>query len=96
VATLVEESNKAKPAKLVQAFLEELERALSLFDADKTQSIISQWSKKSSTIGRIVSVSTPEGRISGKAVKLDRDGGLIIKRNSKSIKITAGDVIHQK
>lgn len=96
VGTLVDENNTAKPAKLVQAFLEELERILSLFDGDKTHTIIRQWSKKSSTIGRNVSVSAPEGKISGRAIKLDKDGGLIIKQNSRSVKITAGDVIHQK
>ena len=96
VDTLVDKDSPARPSKLVQAFLEELERMLLLFDQDKTQLIISQWSKKSSTIGRNVSVSAPDGKASGKAVKLDKDGGLIIRQNSKLLKITAGDVVHQK
>jgi BirA family biotin operon repressor/biotin-[acetyl-CoA-carboxylase] ligase len=95
-ATLVSKNSSAKPSKLVQAFLEELEKILLLFDEGKSQTIITQWSKRSLTIGRNVSVSAPEGRISGKAIKLDKDGGLIIKQNSKSVRITAGDVTHQK
>jgi len=96
VATLVGKNNEVKPAKLVQAFLEELERGLLLFEEGKTQSIVEQWSKRSSTIGKNVRVSAPEGKISGKAIKLDKDGGLIIKQDSKSLRITAGDVIHQR
>ncbi len=96
VATLVDKNNAAKPARLVQVFLEELEKTLALIDAGKTQSILSQWSKRSSTIGRDVSVSTPEGKITGRAVKLDRDGSLVIRQNSQLIKVTTGDVAYQK
>ncbi|MFY9301103.1 MAG: biotin--[acetyl-CoA-carboxylase] ligase [Candidatus Nitrosotenuis sp.] len=92
VDTLVDRNNAAKPARLVQAFLEELEKTLALIDAGKTQAILSQWSKRSSTIGRDVSVSHPKGRITGRAVKIDRDGSLVIKHNSQLIKVTAGDV----
>ncbi|HXG73418.1 MAG TPA: biotin--[acetyl-CoA-carboxylase] ligase [Candidatus Nitrosotenuis sp.] len=94
VATLVDKNYGAKPAKLVQSFLEELERALALFASDKTQLIINQWMKKSSTIGRTVRVTTHGQIISGKAVKLDNDGALIIRQNSKSIRVTAGDVAY--
>lgn len=96
VATLVDMNSKTKPAKLVQSFLEELEKILALLSGENTPQIISQWSKQSSTIGRDVSASTPNGKISGKAIRLDKDGGLIIKQNSKSVKITAGDVVYQK
>lgn len=96
VATLVDKNNAAKPARLVQVFLEELEKTLALIDAGKTQSILNQWSKRSSTIGRDVSVSNPEGKITGRAVKLDRDGSLVIRQNSQLIKVTTGDVAYQK
>lgn len=94
VSTLVGQKDRSRPAKLVQSFLEELEKALALFASDKTQIIINQWMKKSSTIGRTISVTTQDQTISGKAIKLDKDGALIIKQNSKSIRVTAGDVIY--
>jgi BirA family biotin operon repressor/biotin-[acetyl-CoA-carboxylase] ligase len=95
VETLVKEGDKAKPSKLVQSFLEELEKIMRLFNEEKTHLILNQWSKKSSTIGRVVSVATPTGKITGRAIRLDKDGGLVIKKNSKLVKITSGDVVHQ-
>jgi BirA family biotin operon repressor/biotin-[acetyl-CoA-carboxylase] ligase len=94
VATLVDQKDKTKPAKLVQSFLEEFEKILILFASDKIQAIINQWMKRSSTIGRPVSITTPDETIVGRAVKLDKDGALIVKQNSKSIRVTAGDVIY--
>ncbi len=96
VTTLLKRKDKKAPPKLVQSFLEELEKILMLLNKDKTNSIITQWTKKSSTIGRTVSISTQNGKIIGKAVKLDRDGSLIIKQNSKQLKITVGDVTYKK
>lgn len=94
VATLVDKDSKTRPAMLVQSFLEEFEKILTLFEADKTQTIINQWTKNSSTIGRTISISTPTEKIVGKAIRLDKDGALIIKQNSKSVRITAGDVVY--
>lgn len=95
-ATLVDQKDKSKPAKLVQSFLEELEKTLTLFTSDKIQIIINQWMKKSSTIGKTISVTTQDQTISGKAVKLDRDGALIIKQNSKLIRVTTGDLTYSR
>jgi len=95
VDTLVKEDTKIKPSKLVQSFLEELEKTMEFFNDEKSHVILNQWSKKSSTIGRTVSVTTQSGKTTGKAIKLDKDGGLIIKQNSKLVKVTSGDVIHQ-
>ncbi len=96
IATLLKINDKKNPSKLVQSFLEELEKILMLLNEDKTNSIINQWTKRSSTIGRVVSISTQNGKIIGKAVKLDRDGSLIIKQNSKQLKVTVGDVTYKK
>lgn len=95
VATLLKKGNKIKPVQLVQTFLEELEKILIELSEGKTKSIITQWTKNSSTIGRKVTVSTQDGKFTGKAVKLDRDGSLIIKKNSRELKVTAGDIIYR-
>lgn len=94
VATLLKKDNEQKPAKLVRAFLQELEKTLKVLEGGRTQTIITRWAKKSSTIGATVSVATQDGRVSGNAVKIDKDGSLIIRRGSETVKISAGDVIH--
>jgi BirA family biotin operon repressor/biotin-[acetyl-CoA-carboxylase] ligase len=96
VATLLKIKDKKNPSKLVQSFLEELEKILMLLNEGKTNSIITQWAKKSSTIGRDVSISTQNGKIVGRAIRLERDGSLIVKQNSKQLKITVGDVVYKK
>jgi BirA family biotin operon repressor/biotin-[acetyl-CoA-carboxylase] ligase len=76
--------------------LEELEKVLTDLNDGKIKPIISQWTKRSSTIGRSVITSTQDGKILGKAIKVDSDGSLIVKHGSKQFKVTAGDVIYQK
>jgi BirA family transcriptional regulator, biotin operon repressor / biotin---[acetyl-CoA-carboxylase] ligase len=92
VATLAS-NNNIKPSTLIQAFLEELEESLSLLNSN-SQKIILQWVKNSSTIGKNVSVSTSSGTITGKAVKIDKDGSLIIKQNNEHRKISVGDIVY--
>ena len=55
--------------------------------------IKSEWTKRSSTIGRNVSIITGEGNVNGKAVKIDSDGALIISKGKKTEKILVGDII---
>lgn len=93
VETLVR-NGEQKPAKLVKAFLEELENALEQIESGRTHSIISQWTKMSSTIGREISVNTANGKIRGTAAKLDDEGSLVIKHDSEITKVSAGDVIY--
>lgn len=94
VETLVRD-DKTKPVKLVKAFLEELEDILQELERGKAQSIIAQWTKKSSTIGRQITVNSSGTKTTGKAIRLDRDGTLVIKSGTKTRWITSGDISHQ-
>ena len=91
VTTLVKKNEKALP--LVQQFLYELENVFQLINSRRIKKIKSEWTKRSSTIGRNVSIITSEGNVNGKAVKIDSDGALIISKGKKAEKILVGDII---
>ena len=93
VASLSEQKNNTKPIHLIQTFLVELEKIYNLLSAKQTKKIITEWTKRSSTIGKIIEVDTREGKIKGKAIKIDDDGALILD-NDKNNRIIAGDIIH--
>jgi len=90
VATLVKKNEKALP--LVHQFLYELENVFQLINSRRIKKIKSEWTKRSSTIGRNVSIITSEGNVSGKAVKIDSDGALIISNGKKAERILVGDI----
>lgn len=96
VASLLKKDSKTKPVWLVQSFLEELEKILLELSEDKARPVITQWVKRSSTIGKDVTIYTQNGKIAGRAIKLDKDGSLIIKRGSKELKVAVGDVAYKK
>ena len=93
VATLTKKNEKALP--LIQQFLYELENILQLINSSHIKKITSEWTKRSSTIGRNVSIVTNDGKLNGKAVKMDSDGALIIYRGKNSKRILVGDLTHQ-
>ena len=93
VASLGEQKNKVKPINLIQTFLVELEKIYELLNTKQTKKIITEWTKRSSTIGKNVEINTREGRIKGKAIKIDEDGALVLDNNKKD-RIIAGDIIH--
>ena len=90
VATLVKKNENALP--LVQQFLYELENVFQLINSRRIKKIKSEWTKRSSTIGRNVSIITGEGNVNGKAVKIDSDGALIISKGKKAERILVGDI----
>ena len=94
IASLNEQKNKIKPIKLIQTFLVELEKIYGLLNTSQTKKIISEWTKRSSTIGKKVEINTVNGKIKGEAVKIDEDGGLLIRNKGKINKVIAGDIIH--
>jgi len=93
VATLTKKNEKALP--LIQQFLYELENILQLISSGHIKKIASEWTKRSSTIGRNVSIVTNDGKLNGKAVKMDSDGALIIYRGKNTKRILVGDLTHQ-
>ena len=93
VSTLVEKNEK--PLPLVKQFLYELENIFQMINSGSNKKIVTEWTKRSSTIGKNVSVITDDGRFNGKAIKLDIDGGLIITRGKKTKKLFVGDVLHK-
>ena len=77
----------------VQTFLEELEKILELLNKGHIKKIVKEWTKRSSTIGKMLQFTTNEGKKNGKAIKIDDDGALII-FNKKNIRVIAGDITH--
>lgn len=94
VASLSKQKKKVKPKLLVQTFLVELEKIYELLNSKQTKNIISEWTKRSSTIGKKVELNTVEGKIKGDAIKIDDDGALIVSNKNKTSKIIAGDIVH--
>lgn len=93
VTSLISKNENINPVKLIQAFLVELEKILELLNQGKFKKIINDWVKKSSTIGKNVMVKTTSGKITGKALRVDYDGALVISHKNKNYRILVGDVI---
>ena len=93
VDTLVEKNEK--PLTLVKQFLYELENIFQIINSGHTKKIIMEWTMRSSTIGRNISMTTNEGKITGNAIKLDNDGALIISNGQKNKRLLVGDITHK-
>ena len=94
VASLREQNKIIKPILLVQSFLIELEQVYNLLNTGDIKKIIRDWTKKSSTIGQNIELNTDDGKIKGKAIKIDDDGALVILENKKNRRITSGDITY--
>ena len=96
VVSLNELKTNIRPVELVQSFLIELEKIYKLLETKQTKKIISEWTKRSSTIGKNVKLNTIDGEIKGKAVRIDEDGALVVSNNKNMDRVIAGDIIHTK
>ncbi len=94
ITSLIDKNKNQSPILLVQNFLNELENIIELLNQEKRKIIIKNWTKKSSSVGKNITISTYSGKINGKAIKLDDDGALVIKNNKNTQRILAGDLIH--
>ena len=96
VTSLNELKTKIRPVELVQSFLTELEKIYKLLETKQTKKIISEWTKRSSTIGKNVKLNTIDGEVKGKAIRIDEDGALVVSNNKSTDRVIAGDIIHTK
>ena len=95
VASLTKYRKKLKPIQLVQSFLFELEKIYDLLDQGKIKKITSDWTERSSTIGKKIEINTINGKKIGTAIKIDEEGALWIATGDKNERIIAGDIIHK-
>ncbi|KRT60734.1 MAG: biotin--acetyl-CoA-carboxylase ligase [Thaumarchaeota archaeon CSP1-1] len=92
VATLVKKNEDADPIKLMQSFLFELEKICEELNQGNIRKTIKEWTKMSATIGKKATVSTSSGKISGKAIRIDDDGALVISQAKETHRVLVGDV----
>ena len=90
VTTLVKKNESMVP--LIKQFLYELENVLKLINSAQIKKIRNEWTKRSSTIGKNISIVTNDGHIRGRALKIDNDGGLVISKGKKTERVLVGDV----
>ena len=96
VASLNNQQKKVRRVRLIQVLLQELEKIYDFLNAGRKNKIISDWTKRSSTIGKKIETNTQNGKIKGKAMKIDSDGALVVslENNKGTERIVAGDIIH--
>jgi len=92
VTTLTDKKNNSSPIPLIHSFFAELEKICDDLNNGRIHDIINKWSESSSTIGKNTTIITSDGKITGKALRIDEDGALVIKGKIKNHRILAGDV----
>ena len=80
--------------KLLHVMLEELENAFDNVSKNGFDGLLDEWRKRSVTLGRRVNVISSEKTYSGSALDIDRQGALLVKRDSDGVveQVWAGDV----
>ncbi len=87
-----------KPVPRLPLFLkllEELGDVYARVREGRWSEVLREWRGRSSTLGRIVRVETPEGAFTGLAVDVSEDGALLVRLESGELReFHAGDVVH--
>ena len=94
ITTLVTKNQDTSPVKLVQQFLAELEKTYNGIVSGNVGTIRKEWMKRSSTIGKNVTVTTTTGTLKGKVTGIDKTGALVLSRNGKVQRVLAGDMTY--
>jgi BirA family biotin operon repressor/biotin-[acetyl-CoA-carboxylase] ligase len=80
---------------LLLKLLEELDDVYARVREGRWSEVLREWRGRSSTLGRIVRVETPEGAFTGLAVDVSEDGALLVRLESGELReFHAGDIVH--
>jgi BirA family biotin operon repressor/biotin-[acetyl-CoA-carboxylase] ligase len=96
VATIVKENQDGNPIELVQQFLFELEQMYNKVISNSIEEIKKEWIKRSSTIGKKITVTTTTGLLKGKAIGIDETGALLLSNRGKIQRLLAGDITYNR
>ena len=96
ITTLVKGTDDNNPVELVQQFLFELEQMYNKVISNSIGNIRKEWIKRSSTIGKNVTVTTMTGKLKGKAIGIDGTGALLLSNKGKIHRLLAGDITYGK
>ena len=92
VTSLLKKNENTNPIKLVQRFLLELEKLYQISLKKDLKYIIKEWTIRSSTIGKPISIKLPDEKVIGRALRIDNDGALVISNKGKTRRIIVGDI----
>src|SRR3989441_10467797 len=94
ITTLVGKNKESDPVELLQKFLYELEQLYRKILSNNLTEIRKEWTERSSTIGRNITVATPNGQVKGKAISIDESGALLVSSKGKIRRLLVGDVYY--
>jgi len=94
ITTLISKGQDVRPVELVQQFLLELEKTYNNILTGNVGTIRKEWMKRSSTIGKNVTITTTTGTLKGKVTGIDKTGALVLSRNGNVQHVLAGDMTY--
>jgi BirA family biotin operon repressor/biotin-[acetyl-CoA-carboxylase] ligase len=95
-ATSLKEQKKEELSRLgvLQELLRRIEQNYFLFRKKGASPVIEKWRQFNLTLGRRVRVLYHRQHLEGQALDVDKDGGLLIRKDSGiTVKVSAGDII---
>jgi len=93
--TAVRGDQKINRVELLQEILRRFEDNYFIFQKNGSAPILDKWKSFNITLGQRVRIALARGHIEGKAVDIDADGGLLVRKDNGALeKFMSGDVAH--
>ncbi len=86
-----------KPDVQITDVFDELCRSLGIYlrmFPERWDEILEEWKKRTDTIGKVVEISAGNQKFSGRAVDIDRDGGLLVESDGRVVKVISGECFY--